>query len=270
MAITSDPTLTGPITEGTSISLTCTMEMGALQLVESDWRLFDLEVSLSRDDSEITFINSTTLPYTHWIVSFNRSDSGNYSCTATARPQPSSVFINGSDAVSDVLKVTTGKVKCIMNNMVLVVNFVGVYLKLRSRIYINNSMIPISEIGEGEDALLCFTDLRECCRSNQTLNKKVLGDWLYPNGSGVGTLKSYPDEGFYKNRNHSVVRLHRGENITMPTGQFCCKVPDATHQMVTVCINVNNYNCSPPLTCYGDEQISVNPLTSTTPLTPEG
>lgn len=122
MAITSDPMLTGPITEGTSISLTCIVEMGTLQLVESDWQLFDLEVTLSRDDSEVIFINSTNLAYIHQIVSFNRNDSGNYSCTTTARPQPSSVFINGSNAVSDVLKVTTGEVKCIMNSMVLVVN----------------------------------------------------------------------------------------------------------------------------------------------------
>ena len=111
MVITSDPMLAGPIIEGTSISLFCTVEMGAL-LVASDWQLFYLEVTFFRDDSKIiTFVNSTTLTYTHQIISFSRDDSGNYSCTAIARPHPSSGFINSSNSVSDILKVTTGKVK---------------------------------------------------------------------------------------------------------------------------------------------------------------
>ena len=111
MTIASVPMLTGPVIEGTSISLMCTVEMGTAPLEGSDWQLFDLNVTLSRDDSEVTSINlSTTLTYNHSIVSFNRSDSGNYSCTATARPRLSSDFINGSVAVSDVLKVSTGKV----------------------------------------------------------------------------------------------------------------------------------------------------------------
>lgn len=111
VVITSDPMLAGPIIEGTSISLICTVEMGAL-LVASDWQLFDLEVTFFRDDSKIiTFVNSTTLAYTHQIISFSGDDSGNYSCTAIARPHSSSGFINGSNSVSNILKVTTGKVK---------------------------------------------------------------------------------------------------------------------------------------------------------------
>ena len=123
-------------------------------------------------------------------------------------------------------------------------------------------MIPISEIGEGEDAVLCFTDLRECCRNRDTLGNMVLGNWFYPNGEEVKT-KSHSNQGFYRNRDHSVVRLHWRENITAPTGQFCCKVLDATHQTVTVCINVNILSSS-TLTHYGDD------TTSTTPVKTEG
>ena len=111
MAIASRPTLTDPIIEGIPLTLTCTVDTDAVQLVDSDWQLFDLEVALFRDNSEVvTFGNSSTtnLTYVHQIASFNLNDSGNYTCKATARAHPSSVFINDSNASSRVLNVTTG------------------------------------------------------------------------------------------------------------------------------------------------------------------
>lgn len=101
----SDPP--SPITEGASVNLTCMVEMGAL--VEADLQLFNLEVTLLRDEEPLEITNRTTLNYIHQIVSFNRADSGNYSCNATARPHSSSIFVNASDSLSDVLRVTTGK-----------------------------------------------------------------------------------------------------------------------------------------------------------------
>ena len=104
--MTSD--LPSPITEGASVTLTCMVEMGAL--VESDLQLFNLEVTLFRDEVPLEMKkNGTTLNYTHQIVSFTRTDSGNYSCNATARPHSSSIFVNSSDFQSDELKVTMGK-----------------------------------------------------------------------------------------------------------------------------------------------------------------
>ena len=122
VTLVSDPT--GPITEGTSVNLTCTVELGAL--VESDLQLFNLEVTLSRDDSKISetvILNGTTLNYTHKIVAFSRNDSGNYSCTAIATPHPSSVFINASHILSDVVRVTTGKGKNKMIELCLLIEF---------------------------------------------------------------------------------------------------------------------------------------------------
>ena len=107
-------------------------------------------------------------------------------------------------------------------------------------------MIPISEIGEGADALLCFTDLQECCRSDQVPGTGgPRGNWFYPNGSRILSSKdSY--HGFYRNRDHSVVRLNLRKNATVTMaaeiGQFCCQVPDATNNNVTICINVSNVN----------------------------
>ena len=121
----------------------------------------------------------------------------------------------------------------------------GVYLKSKCTIYNNNSVISISDIGEGDDALLCVTDLRDCCKNSQTPSGiGALGDWFYPNGSNVGTLKSYPDRRIYKDRDHNVVRLHQRENVTETIGQLCCKLPDATSKLVTLCINIINNNVS--------------------------
>lgn len=91
----------------------------------------------------------------------------------------------------------------------------------------------------------------------------ALGDWLYPNKSEVGILKFHPNDGFYRNRDRSVVRLHWRENFTEVIGQFCCKVPDATSNLITICINVSNSgNDSSPGLVSGDE--SCNPTSTAT------
>ena len=56
------------------------------------------------------------------------------------------------------------------------------YLSLRGRIYTsNNTYIDIDDIGVGDEAaLLCITDLMQCCRASE-LNI-ALERWFYPNG----------------------------------------------------------------------------------------
>ena len=109
------------------------------------------------------------------------------------------------------------------------------YIRLRGKLYSNDSNILVSEIGERDNGqpLLCFTDLIQCCKSN---DKKALGEWFYPNGSVVGLINT--NEEFYKNRGPSRVRLHRRENVTSPIGHFCCQIPDATLTNITVCVNI--------------------------------
>ena len=117
---------------------------------------------------------------------------------------------------------------------------VGVYISLRGKFYGNDSNIVITDIGEGEDgALLCFTDLTECCHGSHISNSKALGEWFFPNGSVVGVDST---KEFYKNRGHSRVRLHRKKNVTSPIGQFCCEVPDATLTNIRICANVGELN----------------------------
>ena len=112
--------------------------------------------------------------------------------------------------------------------------FTGVYI---SRGNGNNSDILISEIGVGDDgALLCYTDLTQCCRDEHSSSGMAVGEWFYPNGSEV-TISASGDD-FYRNRGPSLVRLNRRNNATSPEGQYCCVVPDATFTNVTVCANL--------------------------------
>ena len=105
----------------------------------------------------------------------------------------------------------------------------GVHISLGNG---NNSNILITDIGEGDsEALLCYTDLAQCCRGIETPNGIALGEWLYPNGSKIATGMSGDD--FYWNRGPSLVRLNRRNNATSPEGQFCCVIPDATLTNVT-------------------------------------
>ena len=113
------------------------------------------------------------------------------------------------------------------------------YVVLKGRRYANNSYIQINDIGKGRDnALLCFTDLSNCCQSQGS--RGVLGDWFYPNRSAVH-LKDL-NTNFYRNRGPSVIRLHwRNYSMLTPTGEFCCVVPDAASVNITTCVNIGTH-----------------------------
>ena len=103
----------------------------------------------------------------------------------------------------------------------------------------NNSYILITDITEGNrGALLCSTDNTECCRDIDTPTAVNRGQWLYPNGSLIGTNSI--GQGFYVSRGPGVVHLNRRNNAisTSRSGLFCCEVPDATSANTRVCVNV--------------------------------
>jgi len=62
-----------------------------------------------------------------------------------------------------------------------------------------------------------------CCGRDQSPGREVLGDWYYPNGTGVANGGQQLE--FYRNRGPSVVRLHRRRGGV--TGIYRCKIPDA-------------------------------------------
>ena len=118
-----------------------------------------------------------------------------------------------------------------------VLSRVGVYLSLRGRVYANNSVIPITEIGEtnttSNTGLQCITDRIQCCRSPNTA-----GQWHFPDGGNVPIQNDATT--FYRNRDNGVVNLNRlNTTIMSPTGLFCCVVPDATGSSQRICVYVS-------------------------------
>ena len=95
--------------------------------------------------------------------------------------------------------------------------------------YPNNSVFLITNIGEGNSALLCVTDREGCCGNPSNR----IGEWLYPNSTTVPNYSENND--FYRNRGPNVVRLNRRNNAFSPTGRYHCMIPDAsgTNQILT-------------------------------------
>ena len=108
-------------------------------------------------------------------------------------------------------------------------------------IYPNNSFILITEIGQTSDTpnngLQCITDRRPCCSSPNVANRQ--GQWYFPDNGGV-VPRPGDNERFSRTRGvNGEVTLNRANNdVMMPTGRFCCVVPDAMSTEVTLCTNV--------------------------------
>ena len=64
------------------------------------------------------------------------------------------------------------------------------------------------------------------------------GEWFFPNWNTVPNLGGATT--FYRTRgDDGTVNLNRlNTNVLMPTGVFCCEVPDATGVMQSVCANI--------------------------------
>ena len=94
--------------------------------------------------------------------------------------------------------------------------------------------MTLENIGEGDDALLCITNQTACCRPPYTGERDAIGNWFFPNGTGVSGSSNQSD--FHKTRGQMVVRLHRrrggGEGI------YRCEIPDAMNVIQTIYIGV--------------------------------
>ena len=99
---------------------------------------------------------------------------------------------------------------------------------LRNTTYQNNSIVTLKDIGEGDDALLCITNLTGCCQSPAN------GNWFFPNGTRVPSSNVQWD--FHRARGQMMVRLNRrrgGEE-----GIYCCVIPDSMNVNQTIYIGV--------------------------------
>lgn len=108
----------------------------------------------------------------------------------------------------------------------------GIHFIHRSQVYLNNSEISVQLIGENDDALLCKTDLENCCGTPPN----HFGEFYYPSGVQV-PIKSR-GQGFYRNRGKQEVRLHRRGGVITPTGRFRCQIPDASGDLQNIYIEL--------------------------------
>ena len=175
------------------------------------------------------------------ITSFGRDQSGLYNCSATVSPSPPNSFLSNSSSQSGTLRVTTGEAVTIFDDTRTsdTHTHAGVYLSLNGTVYANNSVIPIAEIGTtSNNGLQCITDKMPCCAAMVGR----AGEWYFPNETTVPVLGTGADmaTAFYRNRgDDGTVNLNRlNTNIMIPTGLFCCEVPDAAGDMQRLCANI--------------------------------
>ena len=102
VTLSSDPV--SPIIVGSAVILTCTVELGPL-VMESELSLLVVDAQLTRDGTTLDVTGpkgtGTTFTYTIQLESFERDDSGNYTCIAIVRPQQSSTYLTESSVLSD-------------------------------------------------------------------------------------------------------------------------------------------------------------------------
>ena len=122
---------------------------------------------------------------------------------------------------------------------------VDVYISLRGVVYANNSVIPITEVGETDatvppppnsnNGLQCITDRSPCCQTPPNR----FGEWYFPDGMTTVPGPLQNPTTFSRTRgDDGTVNLNRVNDVMMPTGLFCCVVPDATEVDQTVCANI--------------------------------
>ena len=109
---------------------------------------------------------------------------------------------------------------------------VGVHIQLNREIIEENCSVSITDIGENDAAVFCVTDNVGCCRGRFG----GVGEWYFPNNERVGTMGG--GGSFYRDRSQRVVRLNRRYDAIMPTGSFCCEIPDVNNVTRRICIMV--------------------------------
>ena len=96
--------------------------------------------------------------------------------------------------------------------------------------------MTLQDIGQGDGALLCITNLTACCRRpySDPIGKQAVGIWYFPNGTSVVSSGNQWD--FHRTRGQMVLRMQRrrgGED-----GIYHCVIPVTGSIYHTVYIGV--------------------------------
>ena len=96
---------------GSDVNLTCIVELNPT--IINNVSLLTADIQLSRNENPLALIGmltrtGTTITYTTQLNSFGRNDSGNYTCTATIRSQPTTTHLTASSSLTNSAKISTG------------------------------------------------------------------------------------------------------------------------------------------------------------------
>jgi hypothetical protein len=110
---------------GSDVTLTCTLGLNSA-VVASEIFLLMVEVQLSRDGTPLTLtgptVSGTTFTYTRRFESFGRSDSGNYTCTATVGPEEALTYLTENETLSATVNIKAGNIYTVKNKQSFQIN----------------------------------------------------------------------------------------------------------------------------------------------------
>ena len=118
-----------------------------------------------------------------------------------------------------------------------------VWFSLRGTTYQNNSCVTLEDIGEGNDALLCVTNLTARCNPPYIGNGSASGNWFFPNETRIPSAGNQWE--FYRNRGEMVVRMCRRRGGV--EGIYHCKIRDSLNVNQTLYIGVYTRSSGKPV-----------------------
>ncbi len=104
--------------------------------------------------------------------------------------------------------------------------------------YPNNSIVTITDIGVGDNALFCLSDSSSCC---MTRNGVASGQWFLPGGSSPieSGGESSSTANFSRSRRSSAILLNRRNNAIEPEGLYRCDVIDSRNITQSLYIGIH-------------------------------
>ena len=119
--------------------------------------------------------------------------------------------------------------------------FFTVVAFLGNVLYLNNSVVTLSDIGEDWEALFCYTNLTTCCRSYDNFYNGAIGNWWFPNGTRVGSKNcKLTSNKFSRTRSIRTVILHHEINANGPFGIFTCQILDSDYILQQLYFGIYN------------------------------
>lgn len=96
---------------------------------------------------------------------------------------------------------------------------------MNGSIFSTNASRPISLIGKNSDALICFTNIAQCCSSTET-GREGMGNFRFPNDSLVPYIVARSKSFSYRRRNSKVLLTRNSDVKTLTSGIYTCEIPD--------------------------------------------